>query len=89
MNNNPVYSQCPARMQDCGRPFTDFRPSCTTENAIMLQNNLNNSYEYRLFLQENGEALMQLNRQYAEKQNYCKPCGAKQVTYSQMTPLQN
>ena len=88
MNNNPNLQGCPAKMED-SRAFTDYRPSCVTENMIMLQKGLQSSYAYRLFLQDNAEQLMDLNRKYVEQKNYCRPCTATQVPYSQMSPLQN
>ncbi len=86
LDNNPVYKACAPKMRD-GRAFTDYRPVCTTENLIQLQNGIKNSYDYRLFLQENAESIMDFNRAYAIKKNGCEPCNAPKVIWSEQTPL--
>ena len=77
---------CPARMNS-DITFRDYRPNCGSEHMIQLQNNLTNSYDYRLFLQENAEEIMNFQRASIMKKNLCKPCTAPQVMWSQMTPL--
>ena len=51
MNNNPKYNNCPPRMSD-GRHFTDYRPNCMVNNLVQTQNNVPDTYQYRLFLTE-------------------------------------
>ena len=88
MNNNPKYNNCPPRMDD-GRHFTDYRPNCLVNNLVQTQNDIKDSYHYRMFLTENADKLMELNRLYAVKRNYCSTCDAPKVSYSDMRPLKN
>ena len=48
-------NDCPPRMSD-GRHFTDFRPNCTINNMLRVQNKVANSYEYRMFLTRNADS---------------------------------
>jgi hypothetical protein len=64
---------CPPRMAD-GRHFTDYRPHCYVDNLIIAENGINNSFNYRNFLQQNATSLMQINRKYACNKNCCAPC---------------
>lgn len=67
------YANCPARMAD-GRHFTDYRPSCHINDLVRADNGISNSFQYRRFLQENADALMNRNRQIACERNCCGPC---------------
>lgn len=67
------HFQCPPRMND-GRHFTDYRPNCHVENVVRENNQTLNSYQYRMFLTQNAEQLMDLNRQQACNMNCCGPC---------------
>ena len=71
--SNNKYFECPARMADA-RFCTDYRPNSYTNSAIKISNNLNNSHEYRLFLQRNADKLFQLNNNLFFKQNGCGAC---------------
>ena len=71
--SNNKYFNCPPRMAD-GRHFTEYRPGCHIENSIRSENNINNGYQYRLFLTQNANALMESNRAYACQKNCCGPC---------------
>ena len=71
--SNNKYFDCPPRMSD-GRHFTDYRPDCYSENLIRSKNNINNSFQYRMFLTHNADDLMQVNRAYACQKNCCGPC---------------
>lgn len=64
---------CKNAMQD-GRAFTDYSPSCTLNELIQRQYGINNSTQYRLFLQRNGWEIENIMRQRAElqHQNECK-----------------
>lgn len=64
---------CPPRMAD-GRHFTDYRPHCYVDNMLIAENSINNSFNYRNFLQQNATQLMQMNRQYTCTKNCCTPC---------------
>lgn len=74
-------------MNDGGRAFCDFRPNCTSEHMVQLQNGITNSYDYRMWLQNNADQIMDFNRAYNIKKNGCSPCQAPQVVWSQMVPL--
>lgn len=65
---------CPPRMSD-GRHFTDYRPSCDINSAIRGDNSIPSSFQYRNFLQQNAEKLLNLNRKHACMKNCCGPCG--------------
>lgn len=64
---------CPPRMAD-GRHFTDYRPHCYVDNLIIAENGINNSFNYRNFLQRNANQLMEINRKYSCSKNCCTPC---------------
>lgn len=71
-SNNKHFS-CPPRMDDA-RHFTDYRPNCYVNNIIRANNKLMNSFEYRKFLTDNANKLMEMNRTYACQKNCCGPC---------------
>ena len=71
--SNNKYFNCPPRMAD-GRHFTDYRPNCYVNNLLRANNKLYNSFEYRTFLTNNANNLMNLNRAYACQKNCCGPC---------------
>lgn len=58
--------ECPLRMQD-GRSFGDavYGARCDKQYQTQLDMQFQSSYEYRLFLQRNAEALMKQNAQKA------------------------
>ena len=70
--NNKFFS-CPAQMSD-GRIFTNYGPNCKLNNSIIKKNNLKDTYEYRQYLINNGEALIEANRTTNAAQNGCKSC---------------
>ena len=41
-----------------GRHFTDYRSSCVANAMIHVNNELTNSYEYRNFLTQNAEEII-------------------------------
>jgi hypothetical protein len=67
------YSDCPPRMAD-GRHFTDYRPTNQMELLLAADNKTHNSFQLRQFLQHNGNALMNKNREFAVKTNGCSNC---------------
>jgi hypothetical protein len=71
--SNNKHFGCPPRMDDA-RHFTDYRPSCHINNIIRTGNNVLNSFQYRNFLINNADELMNLNRDYACQKNCCGPC---------------
>ncbi len=80
MNN--VNNFCPARMSD-GRHFTDYRPNCSLDGNIRTQNNIHSSFEFRSFLQENANKLMELNRSSAINNNGCSSCSKPSASSNQ------
>jgi hypothetical protein len=73
------HIQCPPRMAD-GRHFTDYRPSNFINDLIRADNNISNSLTYRMFLQQNADALMDKQRQIACNLNCCGPCPITQTS---------
>ena len=71
--SNNKYFSCPPRMDD-GRHFTDYRGNCFVNNIIRNNNDIMNSFQYRSFLTNNADELMNLNREYACQKNCCGPC---------------
>lgn len=70
MDNRYFNSECPALMQD-GRFITNFIPKRSFEQFIRNVNNINTSSEYRKFLQNNGELIMNREKEFIEKNNTC------------------
>lgn len=73
MNNAPQNNNCPPLMAD-GRHVTDYRPSCELHYYLLVKNNLHTSYDLRLFMQRNAEALRANDRLYLDKRNSCTSC---------------
>merc|ERR1711907_492263 len=71
--SNNKHFNCPPRMDD-GRHFTDYRGNCFVNNVIRNNNDIMNSFQYRSFLTNNADELMNLNREYACQKNCCGPC---------------
>lgn len=61
MSDNKYLSSPPMRMND-GRAFTDYRPNCDVNNQYRVNNNIPNSYQYRLFMTNNAEKIMENDR---------------------------
>ena len=78
--------QCPPRMAD-GRHFTDYRPSNFINDLIRADNNISNSLHYRVFLQQNANALMDKHRQVACQLNCCGPCDITKEGFESGTML--
>ena len=57
---NNKHLNAPARMSD-GRTFTDYRDSFVVNNLVIKDNNVSNSYSYRMFLQQNANKIMERN----------------------------
>ena len=71
------YKECAPRMSD-GRHFTDYRPSCDLNLYIREDNNIKNSFDYRIFLQNSATKIMNINRDNATEKNLCRPCDQEQ-----------
>lgn len=65
------YNECPAKMSDA-RFLTDYRSSNTREQYIKSINGLTNTDEYRVFLQSNGEQIMDKEWEAITDKNSCK-----------------
>tara|TARA_A100001015_G_C14804140_1_gene638166 strand:+ start:389 stop:865 length:477 start_codon:yes stop_codon:yes gene_type:complete len=68
--SNNKYFNCPARMND-GRIMTDYRSANTVNDMIRISNNTLSSYEYRQFLINNGNNIMDINNEYITNKNSC------------------
>ena len=81
----PLQSKeaCVVFNMDDGRNFTDYRPKIV-QNNHMINNNVMNSYEYRMYLQKNAKNLMKLNEDKAKELN---PCNNSNDLFSNGTML--
>ena len=71
--SNNKHFKAPPRMDDA-RHFTDYRPSCYVNNLIKANNEIYNNFQYRQFLTDNADGLMDINRAYACQKNCSGPC---------------
>lgn len=65
------YKDCPARMDD-SRFLTDYRTANTREQNIKMINGFVNDDEYRMFMQTNGETIMDRQWNSIKISNVCK-----------------
>ena len=79
--SNNKYFNCPPRMAD-GRQFTDYRPNSYVNDLVRYSNNVMSSYNYRLFLTNNAEKLMQINNEYIYEKSKCVPCNATPIGFN-------
>ena len=80
------HLSCPPRVSD-GRHFTDYRSSNFIDDLIRADNNISNSLHYRVFLQQNANALMDKHRQVACQLNCCGPCDITKEGFESGTML--
>lgn len=66
-----IYKECPAKMEDA-RFLTDYRSSNTREQYIRSINALTGTNEYRSFLQDNAEQIMDREWGQITDKNSCK-----------------
>lgn len=86
---NNKYFGSPAVMND-GRTFTDYRQNCQMNEMIMKKNRKHVSGDYRRFLINNGEKLIDVNRKISEHTNSNEKCNArKEVNISNFTNTDN
>lgn len=71
--SNNQYFNCPPRMAD-GRHFTDYRPRCAQQYQDKINNKLMSSFEHRMYLMQNAEAIMKQNAADSYSTNKCGPC---------------
>jgi hypothetical protein len=73
MSNNIFHKDgCPAIMTD-GRFLTNFIPASEITDEIKRINGINNSNEFRRFLQDNALKLINAEKQYLYQNNLCQP----------------
>ncbi len=65
------YNECPAKMED-GRFLTDYRSSNTREQFIRSINGIVRTDEYRSFLNENTEKIIDAEWEHLSLANSCK-----------------
>jgi hypothetical protein len=74
--SNNKYFDCPARMDD-GRIFTDYRPSSSLNDEIRYSNNIMSSFEYRQFLINNGNKIIEMSNNYIKEKAGSNNCDYK------------
>jgi hypothetical protein len=74
MDNRYFNYGCPALMQDA-RFITNYHPHRSFEQHIRSVNNLGSAQDYKLFLQKNGDTIMNKERAYLAKINTCEVGG--------------
>jgi hypothetical protein len=79
--SNNKYFDCPALMSD-GRAFTDYRQSSQVDNMIQYSNNIMSSYQYRQFLINNADKIMDVNTMYATNKLSCNNCDTKTMPFN-------
>jgi hypothetical protein len=70
MDNRYFNRSCPPLMQD-GRFITNFMESRIFEQIIRNVNNIESSHDFRAFLQQNGNTIMNRERAFMNKYNTC------------------
>lgn len=68
---DPIYNECPPKMSDA-RFLTDYRSSNTREQYIRSINGLTNTDDYRDFLQNNAEQIMDKEWEIVTNKNSCR-----------------
>ena len=81
--SNNKYFECPALMSD-GRIMTDYRQSDTLNDMIRLNNNVMSSNQYRQFLINNADSIMNINNEYITEKNSCKSGKLVEVPFSRV-----
>lgn len=71
-SNNKSFN-CPERMAD-GRLFTDYRPRCAQQYLDKINNQLQSSYDHRMFLIQNADDIMKKNALDSYMRAQCGPC---------------
>jgi hypothetical protein len=74
MDNRYFIHGCPALMQD-GRFITNYTRNRVFNQFIREVNNIESSHEFRHFLQNNAETLINRERDYVNKMNTCNVNG--------------
>ncbi len=74
MDNRYQNYNCPALMSDA-RFITNYMESRVFEQYIRNINNIESAQEYRLFLQQNGDRILNKERAYFDSINTCSVQG--------------
>jgi hypothetical protein len=75
MDNRYWSYGCPALMQD-GRFLTNYVRFNVFDQNIRYINNIETAFEYRKFLQTNGDIILNREREFLNKNNRCQVNGA-------------
>jgi hypothetical protein len=86
--SNNKYLDCPARMSD-GRSFTDYRSSTYTDDMIRYSNNLMTSFEFRQFLTNNADQIMEINNKKMDERMSCTDCNAPTMPFERTCVYNN
>jgi hypothetical protein len=70
MDNRYFKYNCPALMND-GRFLTNYTRSSTFDQFIRNENNINSAQDYKNYLQQNGEVIMNNVKAYLNETNTC------------------
>jgi transposase len=73
--SNNIHSDFPALMSD-GRLYTNYEPMCEVNNQYIERNGIKTNYQYRQFLMDNAESIMNQNSKQA-----CDECGVCNYGY--------
>lgn len=76
--SNNIHPDFPSLMSD-GRIYTSYNSDCNVNRQIIQKENIKSNFEYRMFLTNNANKIMQTNKKEA-----CNMCGVCQYGY----PLQ-
>ena len=71
--SNNKHFNAPQRMSD-GRNFTDYRPNYELNQTLKEKNKLDNSHNYRNFLNNNAEKIIEENRVFSASKNALYKC---------------
>tara|TARA_B100000242_G_C42692848_1_gene324330 strand:+ start:29 stop:289 length:261 start_codon:yes stop_codon:yes gene_type:complete len=73
MNSDNKFGECckcPAKMDD-SRLFTNYLPNSKLNSYVKKVNGITDDNMYRLFLQENGEKIMENERKFLDENKRC------------------
>jgi len=70
MDNRYFNNKCPPLMND-GRFITNYMESRVVEQYVRKMNNLESAQDYKNFLQQNADAIMERERKFADNNNKC------------------
>lgn len=65
----------PKFVSEDGRAFTNYLPSCSLNQSIQNQFKLDNSHQYRYFLQQNSDQVKQFVHSPVAGCEICPVCG--------------